>query len=297
MKDMSAKFRLKHISLNGMAEAKTEAGIGRIRDPRRPVPSAELARSAVDTVGYGQNIGRSGLNPAMRHGIVFLSTIGGDAVPMRIRNLQFTLVAALLIAVGSAQAAPIPGLFNTGVDAFGTPRANQAPELHYVLVPPSVDLAALRVATSANGFPIGPWFGDDAFSAWIGPATDAALDDATGNYDYRLTFSLSGFIPSSASISGLWAQDNTGVDILINGVSTGQTAGGFSAFTPFAISSGFVAGTNTIDFIINNGGGPTGLRVEMTGTATAVTSGGAPEPASLVLIGAGLAAFALYRRR
>src|SRR5262249_46915482 len=98
------------------------------------------------------------------------------------------------------------------------------------------------------------------------------------------------------SISGLWAQDNSGVDILINGVSTGQLGGGFGGFTAFAINSGFVAGTNTIDFIVNNGGGPTGLRVEMTGSASPVT-GGIPEPASLVLMGAGLAAFALYRRR
>src|ERR1051326_737432 len=97
MKDMSVKFRLKHISLNGMAEAKTEAGIVRIRDPRRPVPSAELARSAVDTVGYGQNIGRSGLNPAMRHGIVFLSTIRSEEHTSELQSHSFISYAVFCL--------------------------------------------------------------------------------------------------------------------------------------------------------------------------------------------------------
>src|SRR5262249_36639317 len=94
------------------------------------------------------------------------------------------------------QAAPITSLFNTGVDAAHNPLANGSPEIHYVLVPPN-PVFPLRVATSANGFPIGPWLGDDALSAWIGPATDGSLNGPAGNFDYQLTFSLSGFIPSS----------------------------------------------------------------------------------------------------
>ncbi len=49
-----------------------------------------------------------------------------------------------------------------------------------------------------------------------------------------------------------------------------QRAPASSAFTPFVISSGFVAGENTMDFIVNNGGSsrnPTGLRVDLSGTA------------------------------
>ena len=55
-----------------------------------------------------------------------------------------------------------------------------------------------------------------------------------------------------------------------------------------------VAGTNTLDFFVNNDGGPTGVRVEFF-TAAAV-----PEPSSMTLLGLGalsLGGYVLRRRR
>jgi hypothetical protein len=206
-------------------------------------------------------------------------------------------VASVLILAGTGRAATITTLFNTGVDAAGVPRANNASELHYSLFSVPSGTTTVRVATAINGFPIGPWLGDDSISAWIGPASDGSLNGPSGNYTYRTTFDLTGFIPSSASITGQWAQDNTGVDIQINGASIGAVSNpGFGSFGGFSIGSGFIAGVNTLDFIINNGGGPTGLRVEMTGAAN-VASVGAPEPGTLVLLGLGVTAFTLRRRR
>jgi hypothetical protein len=63
-----------------------------------------------------------------------------------------------------------------------------------------------------------------------------------------------------------------GQDIRLNGTSTGITAGGFSGWSSFTITSGFVAGLNTLDFVVVNTGSspnPTGLRVELSGTAQA----------------------------
>jgi len=89
------------------------------------------------------------------------------------------------------------------------------------------------------------------------------------------------------------------LDILLNGVSTGNTIPvgfspnySFGAWTPFTIASGFIAGVNTLHFVVNNDAGPTGIRVELTGTADP-----SPEPASLFLLGAGLVAFGIFRRR
>ncbi len=206
----------------------------------------------------------------------------------------FAITAALLAAASVAHAAPITTLFNTGVDATGTPLANGTLDTHYTLVAGPI-LGAPRAADSTNGFPIPPWIGDDSISAWIGPVGDGQLNGPVATYDYQTTFSLTGFSAASASITGLWASDNEGVDILINGVSTGQvTTSQFTAFTTFTITSGFVAGLNTIDFIVHNAGGPTGVRVEQTGTADANV---VPEPAALALFGMGAAMLGFARRR
>lgn len=77
---------------------------------------------------------------------------------------------------------------------------------------------------------------------------------------------------------------NNGVDILLNGASLGLNVGGFNAFSPnFTIASGFVAGVNTLDFVVRNdpgsGDNPIGLRVEVSGTADAAS---VPEPSDML---------------
>ena len=208
---------------------------------------------------------------------------------MKLRFSAAVTTAALFAVAGpGAQAASIL-LYNTGVDDFGTPLANGASEIHYSLVSAPVGFTtAVRTATSANGFPIGPWLGDDSTSDWIAPNTDSSLDGPIGAYDYQVSFSLAGLDPSTAAVSGDWSSDNEGYDILLNGHSTGQmTTGQFAAFTPFTILSGFQSGINTLDFLIYNDGGPTGVRVEMSGTAG--IAGAIPEPATwaLMLVGFG----------
>jgi hypothetical protein len=165
---------------------------------------------------------------------------------------------------------PIPGLFNTGVNGSGQVQADDATELHYTLVLPSPVIGAPTVATSASGFPIPPWLGDTTASAWIAPS--ASTDGAPGQYRYRLTFNLTGTDHTRAEISGRWASDNGGQNILLNDVSTGWTSGGFSSFSIFRITSGFVPGINTLTFAVNNDGtlpNPAGLRVEIRGTTRA----------------------------
>jgi hypothetical protein len=212
----------------------------------------------------------------------------------RTGGLKIVFTTGMLMMAASAHGSVISSLFNTGVDAAGTPLPNNAAELHYTLLSVPSGTTSLRVATSANGFPIGPWLSDDSLSAWIGPASDTSLDGPGGVYDYRTTFDLTGFDPLTASITGQWSMDDSGVDILINGVSISPTSSNFLSWTSFSVNSNFVAGINTLDFVINNGTGPTGLRVEMSGTASAA---GVPEPAPIALLGAGLSVLGLLRRR
>ena len=50
--------------------------------------------------------------------------------------------------------------------------------------------------------------------------------------------------------------------------TTGLLVASAQEKTPFTIESGFVAGTNTLDFEIADSGCPNGLRVELNGTAS-----------------------------
>lgn len=195
--------------------------------------------------------------------------------------LRLSGLSAGLLLAASTQAATI-GLSNTGVDALGVPLANgTTPDLHYSLVSaPAGAATSTRVLTSADGYPVGPWLGDTVTSAWIGPNT-ADANGPVGNYTYRTTFDLTGLDPLTATITGRWSTDNNGIAILLNGANTGNPGTSFTQFSEgyvsFSIASGFVAGVNTLDFQVYNGGGPTGLRVEMSGTAAVV-----PEPTTVV---------------
>lgn len=213
-----------------------------------------------------------------------------------------TFAAALLLAV-SAQANIIE-LWNTGVDSTGTSLSDGATDPHYTLTTkPAGEAGTVTVLTSAGGFPIPPWLGDSTISAWIGLGSNAK----NGTYIYETTFDLTGLIPSTASISGRWSTDNDGIKILLNGVDTGAPATSFTQFSAgyatFTISSGFQPGVNTLAFWVNNGnadypnGSPTGVRVEMHGTAAPV-----PEPTTviagaLLLLPFGVSTMRILRRK
>ena len=196
---------------------------------------------------------------------------------MRLSHGIAAVVAFLVMSLPgrSVRADSITSLYNTGVDNSHTVLTDGTiGDPHYTLVSVPSDATQIRIRTSVGGFPIGPYLGDDSLSTWIGPNNDSSLDGPFGSYDYRTTFSLVGLNAATASISGQWATDNNGIDILLNGVSQGFTTP-FQDFVfhTFTISNGFLAGINTLDFVVNNGSNsdnPTALRVEMIGSAAAV---------------------------
>ncbi len=175
-------------------------------------------------------------------------------------------------------AAPISGLYTTGVDDSNSVLALGANDPHY-----SVLGSPASVLTSPNS----AWVPNDGSSQWI-------WDTPHGTRTFRTTFDLTGFDPATASLAGTWAMDDFGLDILLNGVSTGNQVthvSGFSMFRGFTIPSGFVSGTNPLAFVIEDSGGAYGFRVgALSGTAksTTPTTSSVPEPGSLALLVTGL---------
>lgn len=179
-------------------------------------------------------------------------------------------IAAPLAFAGPA--VPITDLFNTGVDSNGVPLTDNTPDIHYTFAVPPPTGSVPIVTTSATGFPIPPWLGDNTTSAWLTPSPDTTGD--LGDYTYRTTFTIpAGTDLSQVYVRGSLTSDNATTAVLLNNVPTGITgSGNFPAFdAPFSIQKGFVIGTNTLDFVVNEatGGagnnGFTGLRVEMAG--------------------------------
>ena len=161
-------------------------------------------------------------------------------------------------------------VFNTGVDSSGSPLPYGSVDPHYQLVD-SQDPAnpGPNSYVVLNEPPVGsPWIADSSTSEWIAPAAGQGSYNFAGFFIYQTTFDLSGFVPSTAQLTGQFAADNELDDVLINSQITGiQGYDQFQSFTPFTISTGFQPGVNTLVFATHDDGGATGFRVEMTGTA------------------------------
>lgn len=188
-------------------------------------------------------------------------------------NWRIALVVPVLTACMLVQAAPIPKLYNTGVDDDGVPLGDSAIDTHYTLIEsPDPDYPGPNTYTLEPGWPVaaGVWLLDDPTSRWIAPRERQSIGNAPGNYTFRTTFDLTGFDPAKAKIVGKWTSDNSGLDILLNGESLGiSQPGNFGALNDFTIEYGFVEGINTLDFVVSNAGdavNPIGLRVQMIGT-------------------------------
>lgn len=188
---------------------------------------------------------------------------------------------------------PIADLFNTGLDNGGALLGGNVDDPHYDIISQPSPGGLVDLTIPVDGFPIGPWLANDGDSQWIGPNGNDG-NGPEGDYTYRTTFTLPGdAILDDVWITGSWGTDNSGLDILINGMSTGQTSGGFGGLAPFLIADGFVHGTNTLDFVVHNdpaSNNPTGLRVDNLSGLYRV-----PEPATLSLLALG--GLGLLRRR
>ena len=123
------------------------------------------------------------------------------------------------------------------------------------------------------------------------------ISPPVGDYDFQTIFTLTQAQVASFGLNGKWSTDNEGSSIILNGAATGNSitaADSFKRYTPFTITSGFVEGPNTLDFIVHNDGAYTALRVD------GITATVAPEPSSFAVfgfLGLGMAGLMLKARK
>jgi len=202
------------------------------------------------------------------------------------RSLVFALGLAAALTASQARAGSITGLFNTGVNAAGVPTAG--PDIHYIMGAGSVDgTAGVDPFTYRNG----NWAANTSTAQWITPKLPEPVN---GAYNYDTTFTVTGAL-AGTKITGKLSADDEVVGVVLNGVAVSPAITtpdqGFGSLYSFTITSGFVSGTNTLEFLtMNTHEVVTGLIVEMVGTSAI------PEPTSIALLGIGLSGFLAFRR-
>ncbi len=205
-----------------------------------------------------------------------------------------TLIAGLAsIALSAAAgAANIPGLYPTGSNGSGGTLGDGASDLFYsVLSSNNTFYNSNPQGTVINQANIPwVWFPNTTSARWI-------YDNAPGNVNagatvtFRLTFNLTGYIPSTAVLFGSSAADDTG-QIFLNGNLIGA-CGGYNAPAPFSANSGFLPTINTLDFVVQDlGGSISGLIVpDIGGHVDKI-----PAPGAAALLGLGGLVAARRRR-
>lgn len=168
---------------------------------------------------------------------------------------------------------PIDTLFSTGLGADGRPLSAGALDPHYRIVAAAqgpVNTNAIVMANHPN------WLPNDSASVWIGVVSSGSANVNAGNYDYRTSFVLDRYLLPTVRVNLTVAVDNDLTAVLLNGASTGITYSGFTAWSgTFTLTSGFVPGTNTLEFRTVNAGtsaNPHGFRALLSGSGLTINT-------------------------
>ena len=145
-------------------------------------------------------------------------------------------------------------LSNAGVGDDGTPLLIGDVDPHWSIVAgPGISSPVPAIVTNQGYYATSPR------SRWVW-VNKSGNGGSNATYTFRQTLDLTGFDPKTTVIAGAWGTDNVGT-ILLNGATpvgtgelslSGYTAENFNHFHKFNLTGGFVAGINTLDFVVTD---------------------------------------------
>ncbi len=174
-------------------------------------------------------------------------------------------------------------LYNTGMEPNRALLPGGSVDPHYGLVEsPDMNNLGPHALVWTDDYPVPVFITNGPLSSWISPVANNSI--VPGQYVYRTEFLIDGADPCTAVLEGSWLLNSRGVDILLNGRSTGITNTAelpYKVAESFTIATGFVAGLNTLDFVIvdsnqvpaNLSATYTGFRAQLRGVGQALPAG------------------------
>lgn len=190
-------------------------------------------------------------------------------------------VFLMLAGVAGKSQAQISGLYSTGMAAANTPAGDSTVDTHYTLLTTPAGSAGTAYVTQQH-WPIGVWASNTSASRWVSPRANEQIQlDAPGKYTYQTTFNVAGDASQVQITGNVWG-DNTVSSVLLNGkVMAIHGIANYQTPASIQLTSGFVTGTNTLQFVVVNGGyvgNPSGFRAELQAGTQAVVITTPPPP-------------------
>jgi hypothetical protein len=185
---------------------------------------------------------------------------------------RITSLIYLLLAGSSAlcQAANLTNLFSTGISTNGTLLYHGKADPHWKMASgpgPGATLTNAYAVYEQSIHRSAAWLVDDTASQWIGPQASMLNFTNTGEYRYRTSFDLSGLDLDTIMLRIAVASDDQVTAVLLNDQVTGITfTNGSGVLDVEHLFNGFQSGTNTLELVVTNAGGSTGLRCVLNAT-------------------------------